>query len=50
MTQRQDCPLGLGVVIDSTRAGRFGPAVARWFAEQVKTANRSTNTAATKRQ
>ncbi|MGC4894302.1 NADPH-dependent FMN reductase [Micromonospora sp. DT31] len=27
----------LGVVIASTREGRFGPTVARWFAEQVET-------------
>jgi NAD(P)H-dependent FMN reductase len=38
MTQPQDRPMCLGVIIASTREGRFGPPVARWFAEQVHNA------------
>ena len=38
MTQPSDRRMRLGVVIASTREGRFGPTVARWFAEQVQNA------------
>lgn len=30
-------PLGVAVVIGSTRAGRFGPTVARWFVDRART-------------
>lgn len=39
MTQPQDRRMRLGLVIASTREGRFGPTVARWFAEQVENAD-----------
>ncbi len=39
MTQPQERPPRLGVIIASTREGRFGPTVARWFAEQVQKAS-----------
>lgn len=39
MTEPQDRRMRLGVVIASTREGRFGPTVARWFAEQAETAS-----------
>src|SRR5919109_3233318 len=29
-----DSPIRVAVIIGSTREGRFGPTVARWFAEQ----------------
>lgn len=30
-----DSPIRVAIIIGSTREGRFGPTVARWFAEQV---------------
>lgn len=36
MTQPQGRQIHLCVVIGSTREGRFGPTVARWFVEQVE--------------
>lgn len=38
MNQLLDRPVSLAMVIGSVREGRFGPTVARWFAEQVKNA------------
>ena len=38
MTHHRNDRLRLGLVIGSTREGRFGPTVARWFAAQVKIA------------
>jgi NAD(P)H-dependent FMN reductase len=38
MTRPTDARPHLGLVIASTREGRFGPTVARWFAEQVEKA------------
>ena len=29
-----DRPIRIAVIIGSTREGRFGPTVARWFADQ----------------
>ena len=31
-----DEPLNVAVIVASTRAGRFGPTVARWFSEQAR--------------
>lgn len=39
MTHPPERRLRLGVVIASTREGRFGPTVAGWFAEQVQNAS-----------
>src|SRR5688572_10761660 len=30
-----DSPIRVAIIIGSTREGRFGPTVARWFAERV---------------
>jgi NAD(P)H-dependent FMN reductase len=39
MKQPQGRRMRLGLVIASTREGRFGSTVARWFAEQVQNAS-----------
>lgn len=36
MTDISDPPIRLAVVIGSVREGRFGPVVARWFAERAR--------------
>jgi NAD(P)H-dependent FMN reductase len=33
-THAMDSPVRVAIIIGSTREGRFGPTVARWFAEQ----------------